>query len=289
MKKFAQISLLWVGLAYSYLYGNTSTQVTKLWETENVFLGPEAVVYDAVRDFLYVSNVHLKNKDKRTEPPFTEFISKVSTDGKIIDREWIPNLNCTTGMVIYQDKLYAIERGAFLVINLKQGILENRIQIENTGFLNDVTVDCQGTFYITDSRQATVYRIKNEVVEKWLVSDEIAKPNGILCDGDKLIIGVNSDNYLKSIDLKSKTVTKIAFLDKGGIDGISKYKNDYLVSHVAGNLYHITTDGQVIELLNSREENLKIADIGFIEDKQLILAPILNKEIVIGYKLDLNK
>ncbi|MBN1924908.1 MAG: hypothetical protein JW798_03655 [Prolixibacteraceae bacterium] len=49
-------------------------KVSKLWETEAVFSGPESVVYDPVRELLYVSNYAKKHEGCTYG---TEFISKM--------------------------------------------------------------------------------------------------------------------------------------------------------------------------------------------------------------------
>ena len=267
------------------LQADDTIKLTQQWESDRVLMGPEAVAYDSARDVLYVSNVNLKSPKGAEVLPYEEFISKVSTDGTILDLKWVDHVNRPTGMVIHQDKLYVAERGALVVINLEDEIIEKRIPIMDTKFVNDVTISPDGVVYMTDSGKSTVYRIENGESEEWLVSEEIGKPNGLLFDGDKLIIGVNSDNYLKSIDLETKEVKKIAFLDEEGIDGILPYKSGYIASLVKGNIFYVTKDGEVTELLNSREEELKIADFEFIPSKELLIAPIINKEYLIGYQL----
>jgi len=267
------------------LQAENAIQLTQQWESDRVLMGPEAVAYDAVRDVLYVSNVNLNSPKGDEVIPHEEFISKVTTNGKIIDLKWIDHINRPTGMVIHQDKLYVSERGALVIINIEKESVEARIPIADTGFVNDVTISPDGVAYMTDSGKGTVYRIENGKPEAWLVSEEIGKPNGLLFDGDKLIIGVNTDNYLKSIDLKTKEVKKIAFLGEGGIDGILPYKNGYIASLVKGNIFYVKKEGFALELLNTREEDLKIADFEYIPSQQLLIAPIINKEYLIGYQL----
>ncbi|MFC1762323.1 SMP-30/gluconolactonase/LRE family protein [Planctomycetota bacterium] len=289
MKNAMISAIVLVNLIVCCLYNcATAAPLTQAWATDVNQLGPgpEAVVHDAIRDVLYVSHVNLNVPKDRDKQAMEEFISKVSIDGKVIKRDWIAGVNRPTGMVIYQDKLYVVERGALVVINLKKATIEKRIRIEDTGFLNDVTVDTKGVFYLTDSGRKAVVRIENDKAQLWLAGDKIAKPNGILCDGDKLVIGVNSDNCLKSIDLQTQEIKTIASLGAGGIDGILKYGEGYLVSHVAGNIYEVNLSGKVTELLNTREMDLKIADFGFIPNQQLIVAPIINKDILIGYTIN---
>ena len=231
-----------------------------------------------------VKNLKIVNLNSN-DSNFVEFISKVDPAGYIIDLKWIENINRPTGMTIYEDKLYVTTRFSLLIINIEDGSVEKSIEIPDAGFPNDVTVDDEGVAYITDSGKKTVYRIENDIVEKWFVGDEIAKPNGILFDEGKIIVGVNSDNYLKSIDIQTKEIQNVAFLDEGAIDGIIKYNDAYLVSHVQkGSIYLVTKSGEVTELLNTGAEDIRHADIGFIETRKMIISPVINKSKVIAYQ-----
>jgi sugar lactone lactonase YvrE len=259
-------------------------KLTKTWETDTLLLSPESIVYDQLRGFLYVSNVDVNSKWSKEDTLFHEYISKVDLNGNIVAVKWIENICRPTGVIIFKDKLVITERNALIIANIDNGTVEKRIPIANAGFPNDVTVDDNGVYYVTDSGTKTVYRIENDSVEAWFVGDEIAAPNGILYDEGKLIIGVNSDNYLKSIDIKTKAITKIALLGEGTIDGIKKYGDDYLVSHVMGNIYLVKKTGEVKELLNTRVQEVKCADFEYIAEKKMILVPALSTNRVIGYQ-----
>jgi hypothetical protein len=127
-------------------------------------------------------------------------------------------------------------------------------------------------------------KLKHDSVEVFVKGEEVASPNGILYDNGKLIIGINSDNYLKSIDIATKEIKNIAFLGKGIIDGIRKFGDNYLVSHYEGNIYMVSKEGVVKELLNTRKEKFSCADFEFIESKHMIFSPVLNRNMVTAYR-----
>jgi sugar lactone lactonase YvrE len=180
--------------------------------------------------------------------------------------------------------LYIVERFGVVIYDLKQDKISNRYLIQNTSFLNDITVDLDTNIYITDSGSKTIYKIKNGNVEKWLETEEISYLNGILYDDGKLIIGVNGDTSLKSVDIKTKEIQKIAMLGEGAIDGIKKCGDDYLVSHFQGNIYLVKKNGEVKELLNTREQKIDCADFEYIEDENMIIVPALWNNKLIGYQ-----
>ena len=262
---------------------NKSIVLTKLWDTDSIMLSPESIAYDNIRDVLYVSNVNITPGANSNDTIFAEYITKLDLDGNIINLKWIKNINRPAGIIIYNDKLMVTERNALAIINIEQGLIERRIPIIDAGFPNDVTADENGVFYITDSNKKCIYKIENDSVEIFVEGEEVASPNGILYDNGKLILGINSDNYLKSVDIATKEIKNIAFLGEGTIDGIRKFGDNYLVSHVEGNIYLVSKKGEVKELLNTRKNKFSCADFEFIETKHMIYSPVINRNMVTAY------
>jgi hypothetical protein len=258
-----------------------NAQLAEFWETDVNFKAPESVVLDNQRGFLYVSNLIRNIHDG--VPYGDAFISKTDRNGVLIKADWITDLTAPTGICIFNDMLYIVERFGVVVYDLEQDEVSNKYLIQNTSFLNDVTVAPDTSIYVTDSGSKIIYKIKNGKVEKWLETDEISNLNGILYDDGQLIIGVG-DNYLKSVDINSKEIQKIANLGDGSIDGIQKCGDDYLVSHFQGNIYLVKKNGEVTELLNTREQKINIADFFYDENEGMIIVPALWNNKLIGYQ-----
>lgn len=255
----------------------------KLWETDTLYSGPESVAYDTKRKVLYVSNYSQSVKNGAAYG--NHFISKVSIDGKLLDRTWVGNLTTPTGICIANDKLYIVERFGIVVYDLDKNKVVDKFYIKTPDFINDVSVGKDSSIYVSVSNSDLIYRIKNRVVEEWLNSKEISRPNGILCDNDKLIVGANYDSTLRVVDIATKSIKKLAQLKKGVIDGIQKYSNGYLVSHFEGNLFFISNEGDVKELINSRAEKINIADFEYIESKKIVIAPSLRTNKLVAFQL----
>lgn len=278
MKKFK-----WIMICIFVLDGLANAEPVKLWETGEIFKAPESVAYDSERGFLYISNCNggLKNG----LPYGQHYISKANIKGEIIKFDWIENLTKPTGICIASDKLYIVERFGIVEYDLKEDKVSNKFYIKTSYFLNDITVDSQGGIYVSESDTNTIYKIKDNSVEKWLDSEEISRPNGILFDDGKLLIAVNSDHYLKAVNISDKKVTKIAHLGEGILDGIKKCGDGYLVSDFMGNLYLVKPSGQVTELINTREAKLNIADFEYIPDKNMVVSPAMRSNKLICYRL----
>lgn len=257
-------------------------QMNKIWETEDNFKAPESVVYDQKRGVIYVSNYTKRIRDGVSYGDC--FVSKVDINGEVIKFDWITNLTSPTGLYLFKDMLYIVERFGIVEYDLKLDKVNNKFFITQPSFINDVTVDMDSNIYVTDSKDKTIYRIKNGEVIKWMDTVDISYPNGIEYDEGKLIIGVNGDNFLKSIDIKTKEIHNIAFLGEGLIDGIKKCDEGYLVSLYYGILLLVNQNGTVTQLLNTKEQNIPCADFEYIKNEKMVIIPTLWNNKLYGYK-----
>jgi hypothetical protein len=282
MQSFKRISFcvfVLAGLAVA------NAEPVKLWETGAIYNAPESVAYDGIRGFLYISNC---NGTLGNGSPYGEqFISKANLKGEIVKLRWIENLTKPTGICINDDKLYIVERFGVVVYDLKTDKVSDKFYIKTSNFLNDITVDSDGGIYVSESDTNVIYKISGRNIEKWLDSEEISRPNGVLYDDGKLLVAVNSDHCLKVINISDKKVTKIAYLGEGILDGIKKCRDGYLVSDFMGNLYLVKLSGQVTELINTRDAEINIADFEYIPDKDMVVSPAMRKNKLICYRLGL--
>jgi sugar lactone lactonase YvrE len=193
-------------------------------------------------------------------------------------------LTSPTGLYLFNDRLYIVERFGIVEYDLKLDKVNNRYLISHASLLNDVTVDPDSNIYVTDSYEKTIYQIKNGEVEKWMDTVAIVYPNGIEYDNGKLIVGVNSDNFLKSIDIKTKEIHNIAYLGEGLIDGIKKCDDGYLVSNYYGILFLVNQNGTVTQLMNTKDQNIPCADFEYIKDEKMVIVPTLWNNKLYAYR-----
>jgi len=249
--------------------------ISKIWETEPVFLTPESVLFDRQSDILYVANIG------HFDTPRSGYISKLKTDGTIIEKEWVPQLTAAKGMGLVNQHLYVAELTSVAVIDVNQGKIEKRIHIEDTEFLNDITVNKDGIVYVSESRRGKVFRIKNE--ETTLYIDQLPNVNGLLAVGEDLYI--LSDGKLLKADSKRR-LTVIAEGIEGGADGIEQVKDgEFIVTGWAGMMYYIKSDGSKQVLLDSREQKINAADLGYDAQKKIIYLPTFSKNKIVAYQL----
>ena len=261
-----------------------SQTVSKLWETEAVFAGPESIAYDSKRDLLYVSN--LRKTEKSDIYYGNNFISKVSLSGKILELKWIKNLTEPTGITIFQDRLYIVERFGVVVFDIKTESVIQRIRVPSNGFLNDVAVHESGTIFVSDSDSSNIFSIKEKNVEVWYSGPAAKQTNGIFMDGDNLLMASNADAAINAINVHTKKTHLISHIKRGVIDGIQTIGNDYLVSLFEGYLFRITKTGKYTEIMNTTELPLNNADFVYIEKANLLVVPALWQHKLVAFKLE---
>lgn len=252
--------------------------VTKLWEIKTKFNYPESVVYDKKRKSLFVSNFTYENGG---------FISKVNLDGTIEKLDWITGIMQPTGVTIYNDKLFVVGRYNLIEIDIEKGAISGRYPFPAPVFANDVAADNSGNLYITDGAKGAIYKFENGKITEWLNGKEVAGVNGIIADGDKIIVGTSNDGTLKSIGSNSKAITKIISLGDGVvIDGLSKDENgDYLISDHAGRIIRITNEGKSTTLLNTTARPIQLADFEYIPEQNLLVIPTFEDNRLMLYKI----
>ncbi|NQY11750.1 MAG: SMP-30/gluconolactonase/LRE family protein [Flavobacteriales bacterium] len=270
------------------LIGLVTTCVSAFAQLEEVFVtdgfaSPESIVWDKSRNVFYVSNYH-QNVENGTSYG-DDYVSKVDVNGKIIELEWIKHLSAPTGVIVANDKLYIVERFGVVEYDLKTNKVTNRYCIQHNEFINDIVMAPDGSLFITEGWSDNLLRIKDGVLETWLSSKKIRNPNGLFCDGNKLIIGVNEDHKLKSIDIATKEITVIAEFEDGNLDGIKKYKDGYLVGNYYGQIFYVKQNGEITEWLNVKDKKIICADFEYIEEKQMLYVPDLDNSTLHGYKI----
>ena len=272
MKKLF-ISTMLLAAATSNLHAQT---ITKLWETDSVLKVPESVLFDASSKILYVSNIDGGAGDIDGKGS----IGKVGLDGKIISVDWVSGLNAPKGMAIYQSNLYVADVDAVAVIDIKAGKISKRIKVPGAIFLNDLSIDPAGVIYVSDSRLKKIHRIQNETPS--LLVDSLQSPNGLIYKSGKLYFLDNGSFY--RLDGSSKVL--LAKGMESSTDGIEQVKpGEWIITSWVGAMYHVKEDGTVKELLNTKQQKINTADIGYDPAGKIIYVPTFAKNSVVAYQL----
>ncbi len=250
--------------------------ISKNWELHHKLGYPESVVYDQDENILYFSNNITGSGGG---------ISKLSTDGKNLDYEWVKGLNSPTGITLYGNEIYVVERSSVAVIDKYSGIITERIKLEEAVFPNDITVDDKGVIYISDSGGSKIYRIRDKVSEIWLERGDILNPNGIDYHDGLLYVGCSGDASVKKIDIKTFCTSTIATLPDGSVmDGLQvSNKGEVFFSDFNGHLFRIDPSGELVEIINTVSRQLNIADFELVDSKNQLIIPGLYSNVISAY------
>ncbi len=250
---------------------------------------PESVIYDEMTNAIYISNI---NGDP-LELDKNGYISKISVDGQILEKKWVTGLDAPKGMAIYDNNLFIADVNKIWKISILDKKKE-KFLINDAGFLNDLVAQKDGSLYASDMFKNRIYKLKDEKLSIWKQSKLLDSPNGLLIEGDNLIIacwGKIKEGFktevkgkLIKVNLKSREIKKFfSTRPIGNLDGIVFNKdNGYLSTDwVQGKLFSINQKGIVT---NSRKINKGSADLEILMHKNLILIPMMKNNNLTAFQ-----
>lgn len=246
--------------------------VAGIWQTERTFRMPESAAHDPVRNVLYVS---IYDATRPSRGAGRQAIARLSADGKSIEPAWVPGLNNPTGLAVFKDTLYAVERAALAEIDIPSGKVVARHALPAPVFPNDVAVDTSsGHVFVSDSGKNTIYRFDGAKAEVWLTGPDFPQPNGLLVADGVLLVGTSGDGSLKTVDLRTKAVSVLARFGAGIVDGIAADADgNYLVSINEGRLFRVTPRGEVAKILDTSVVGMNLADFTYIPGSRTAVFP----------------
>jgi sugar lactone lactonase YvrE len=257
--------------------------VEVLWTTGRDFLIPESAAYDPGTDAFYVSNYDGYNPSRGSG---RQHISQLTPEGKVAAFQWVSGLNNPTGLAVWKNRLYAVERAGLVEIDIPTASIVNRIAVPSAAFLNDIAIADSGDIFVSDSRKNSIFRISGGGVEEWLSGPSIEAPNGVCVLQGKLVVGANGDGCLKAVDLATKEVSTLVNLGQGIIDGIaSDQEGNLLVSHNEGRLFRISPDGRATTILDTTALRMNMADFAYDSRRNMIVFPTFTDSRVAAFRL----
>ncbi len=242
-------------------------------ESLNVISGlvsPESVAQDAKGD-IYVSEIGEFNKDGDGK------ITRISIDGKL--STFASGMDDPKGITFIGKSLYVTDKNRVLKVEPdgKWTVFGSTMAFPQTPvFLNDITSDDAGNLYVSDSGNlksgGAIFKIaQNKKIT--LVLDEntpeILAPNGLWIIKNDLYEVDFSSGILYKINLKNKSISKIAE-GFGGGDGLIKSGNNFFVSD--------WKNGKIFKVQGSKVSLFKdgftaAADIALSYDNKSIMTP----------------
>lgn len=268
------------------------TKLTKLWEATG-FSTPESALVAADHGTIFVSNVAGTPMDKDGNG----FISRLKPDGTIDKLKWVTGFNAPKGLAIAGGKLYVADIDQLVAIDIAKGEIVKRYDAAGAKFLNDVAADANGNVYVSDMATDVIWRLSGETFEKWVESAELFAPNGLLVDGDRLLVaawGKMTDGFatkvpghMLQVSLTDKSIKPMGSTDPvGNLDGLEAVgKGEYLVTDwMAGKLFHVDGTGRAVLIVGDLGQGS--ADIGFDSKTRTLYLPMMSNNKIVAYKVE---
>lgn len=246
-----------------------------IWESSNLAV-PESVIFSATDKKLYVSLIDGAGNVKDGKGG----IAILNPDGSINNANWVVGLNAPKGLARFKNTLFVADITALVSIDITTGKIINKLEIENTVFLNDVAVDDKGVVYVSDTRTNKIHRIKNGKSEVYL--ENVNGANGLKWINKNLYVLANSE-LLKFDKNKNRTIVAKGFEKPG--DGVEQLENgDFIVSCWAGLIYYVKANGEIRKLQDVQGQ-MNTADLGYNPKENILYIPTFNHNSVIAYQL----
>lgn len=249
-------------------------KLVKVWEVSNIPV-PESVLPVPEKNILYVSLID----GKGWEADGKGGIGILSPNGKNFNANWITGLSAPKGMGILNGKLYVTDITDVVIINIEKGIVEKKIRLTDAENLNDITIG-NGKVYVSDSKAAAIWELSNDIPSLYLTN--VPATNGLKYHNNKLYFGEGKN--FKTIDANKKVVA-LATVSQN-IDGIEPIaKNEFIITAWTGYIFYVDKKGKYTTLMETHQQGLNTADIGYDPKTKMLYLPTFNGKSVIAYKV----
>jgi len=236
-------------------------RLEQLWRV-SALANPESVALSHDGTFLYVTNVNGEGDAQDGNG----FISRVSLEGQILEREFATGLDAPKGIMVGGDALYVADVDEMVVLDAQTGVIRRRVPAPGARFLNDLTFAPDGQVLIADSGGARIYAIRSDTAEVWLEHELLDSINGFLPEPQRLLATTMAGRLL-AIDYESRAITVLAD-GLGNADGIAPLaEGRYLVSEWPGLMHVVSTaDGSHETIMDTRGEERFLNDFLLVGD-----------------------
>lgn len=262
----------------------------KLWELSGL-REPESVLPDTAAGVLYVSNVvgEFRAKDG------VGFISRVSPEGKMIEAEWVAGLNAPKGLGKVGGVLYVADIDELVEIDVASGKIAKRHPAPGAIFLNDVATAPDGRVFVSDTGTNTIWLLENGAFAPWLTTDALKGPNGLLVEGDRLLVAGIGKLPQGGKDGVPANLIEVPFATKtarnlgdgapvGYLDGLAALGDGAYLATDYGNgpLYRIAKDGSFETLVTFGPGT---ADLAYDAATKTAFVPLSKDGKLVAYRL----
>jgi len=269
---------------------STPGRVTAGWMVTEGVDAPESTYVDTASGSIFVSMIGGMPGDRDGNGR----IMKLASDGKVVAAAWVSGLNAPKGLRSHNGTLWTADIDEVVSMDIATGRVLSKLKIDGAQFLNDVAVGDDGTVYVSDMLASKIYAVKDGKATVFAEGDSIEYPNGLLVDGDRLLVGgwgkpeadftTKVPGHLFALDLKTKKKTLITPKPLGNIDGLElDGRGGYIVTDYSkGQLIQVTSAGESRVL---KEYKPGAADLAFVPTGNIAIIPHMQENTIAAYDL----
>lgn len=197
------------------------------------------------------------------------YISKLNTDGTVAAAKFAVGMHAPAGLAVHDGVLYAADRDGVAMFDAATGEAKGKVGMAGVGFLNDMTV-WKGDVLVSDSGTATIHKVTPEGASVFANNAAWEGINGILGDGDRLLITTMTKGDLIAMQAPgSETVIGTGMKDADGVGLVPG--GGYLVSSWPGEIHHVSEDGAVTLLVDTKADKILQNDLNVYGD--IVIVP----------------
>lgn len=255
-------------------------ELEKKWATDTLLKVPESVLLDERNQKIFVSNIEGKgpwDKDGKGS------IGLLTLNGKITNAQWVTGLHAPKGMALYKDFLMVADVDSVVIIDIFKGKIIKKVYVEGAQGLNDITTDKLGNMYVSDSKTKKVFYIGLYKGDIKLYLEGLNGPNGVFFTDHALHL-VDAGSFYRIGKNKEKILIADGMTaDTDGIEQVDE--KNFLISCWSGVVWLVNVNGQKTKLLDTKNEGINSADIGYDRENKILYVPTFWKNNVVAYQL----
>lgn len=258
--------------------------LTEIWRSDTILSTCESVLYDAENELLYVSCINGAPAEKNGKG----FIACLNKDGSVKELHWATGLDAPKGMGIHEGRLWVTDIDRLVNMSTEDPQSREIIPVDGTSFLNDISIDKDGTVYFTCSDSGRLMKYQNGEVSD-LIAGGLERPNGVYVENDRLLLSCSKSSDFSEVD-KVSGERQVLVTGIGHGDGVeyTGKEGHYIVSSWSGEIFLILPDMSKISLLKTSGEGINSADVGFNLEKQVVYVPTFFDNRVVAYELKMD-
>ena len=266
-----------------------------LWELKDseAVSNPESVFYDSELDCLWVTNT-----GDGSGETLTGFISKLSTDGSVIDTKFsAEDLKGPRGSYVYGGYFYTAEVDALVKMDRETGeVTRYPAQSDGPQQLNDIVAAPDGTIYVSDLLGNKIWGFDGSEMTIWLESEDLTWPNGLRIEDGVMYVspwGLGDDtwatdtlSHMLAIDMGTQEISSVGDgVQHGYMDGLVRmdYQHFIVTNWWDGKV--IIIDSTTTEPLAELTLEQSTGDIFYRAEENILYVPIGNSNALTAIRV----